>query len=146
MQGTALGRTAMMNFAYPLTGLVMLITLAVYFWMAYKVGKARATHNISAPRTDGPDDFLRVMRVHGNTTEGLLIFLPALWLFALIFGDMWAALVGVIYPIGRVVYARGYYAEALKRSTGFTIGLLSTVVLWLGALIALAIQVVTAYI
>ncbi|MDP1628792.1 MAPEG family protein [Parvibaculum sp.] len=135
----------MTSFAYPLTGLVTLITLIVYFWMAYKVGKARTTHNISAPRTDGPDDFLRVMRVHANTAEGLLIFLPSLWLFALTLGDMWAALVGVIYPIGRVVYARGYYAAALKRSTGFTIGLLSTLVLWLGALIALAMQAIAAY-
>ena len=76
----------------------------------------------------------------------LLLFLPALWLFALSIGDMWAALVGVIFPIGRVVYARGYYAEALKRSTGFTIGLLSIVVLWLGAAIALAMQAIAAYI
>ena len=53
---------------------------------------------------------------------------------------------GLIFPIGRVVYARGYYAEALKRSTGFTIGLLSIVVLWLGAAIALAMQAITAYI
>lgn len=136
----------MTPFAYPLTGLVTLVTLIVYFWMAYKVGKARTAFGISAPRTDGPDDFLRVMRVHGNTTEGLLIFLPALWLFALTIGDPWAAGIGLIYPIGRVVYARGYYAEALKRSTGFSIGLLATVVLWLGALIALAMQAVAAYI
>lgn len=136
----------MTPFAYPLTGLVTLLTLIVYFWMAFKVGKARGTFGIPAPRMDGPDDFLRVLRVQGNTAENLLIFLPSLWLFALTIGDLWAALVGVIYPIGRVVYARGYYAEALKRSTGFTIGLAATVVLWAGALIALAIQAVAAYI
>jgi glutathione S-transferase len=95
---------------------------------------------------DGPDDFLRVLRVHGNTAEGLLLFLPSLWLFALTIGDMWAALVGVFFPIGRVVYARGYYAEALKRSTGFTIGILSIAVLWLGSAIGLAMQAAAAYI
>ncbi|MEQ9195572.1 MAG: MAPEG family protein [Parvibaculum sp.] len=135
----------MTPFAYPLTGLVTLLTLIVYFWMAFKVGKARTTHGIPAPRMDGPDDFLRVLRVQGNTAENLLIFLPALWLFALTLGDLWAALIGVIYPIGRVVYARGYYAAALNRSTGFTIGLAATVVLWAGAVIALAIQAVVAY-
>ncbi len=44
-----------------------------------------------------------------------------------------------------MVYARGYYAAALNRSTGFTIGLAATVVLWAGAVIALAIQAVVAY-
>lgn len=130
----------MTPFAYPLTGLVTIITLIVYFWMAFKVGKARGTFNIPAPRMDGPDDFLRVLRVQGNTAENLLIFLPALWLFALTIGDLWAAAVGIFYPIGRVLYARGYYAAALKRSTGFTVGLASSTILLLGALIALALQ------
>jgi len=135
----------MTTFAYPLTGLVTLITLLIYFWMAFKVGKARAAFGIPAPRMDGPDDFLRVLRVQGNTAENLLIFLPALWLFALTINDLWAAAIGLLYPIGRVLYARGYYAEALKRSTGFTIGLAATAVLWAGALVALAMQLVNAY-
>jgi len=126
-----------MAFAYPLTGLVTVFVLFVYFWMALQVGKARQRFDIPAPRMDGPEDFLRVLRVQGNTTEGLAIFLPALWLFALTIGDGWAALIGVFYPIGRIVYARGYYQEALKRSTGFTIGIVATVILLVGALIGL---------
>ena len=134
-----------MTFAYPLTGIVTLITLLVYFWMAFEVGKARGKHDIPAPRMDGPDDFLRVLRVQGNTAETLLIFLPSLWLFAATVGDVWAAAIGLIYPIGRVVYARGYYAAALQRSTGFTISLASMAVLTIGALIALVMQAVAAY-
>ncbi|HCX67676.1 MAG TPA: MAPEG domain-containing protein, partial [Rhodobiaceae bacterium] len=42
----------MTPFAYPLTGLVTLIALAVYFWMAFKVGKARGSFGIPAPRMD----------------------------------------------------------------------------------------------
>ncbi|MBX3508796.1 MAG: MAPEG family protein [Parvibaculum sp.] len=132
-------------FAYPLTGLVTIITLIVYFWMAFKVGKARAAFGIPAPRMDGPDDFLRVLRVQGNTAENLLLFLPAIWLFALTVGDIWAAGIGIFYPVGRVLYARGYYAEALKRSTGFTVGLAATMILLLGALIALAMEAVRLY-
>jgi len=134
-----------MGFAYPLTGIVTLVTLLVYFWMAYEVGKARGKHDIPAPRMDGPDDFLRVLRVQGNTAENLLIFLPSLWLFAATVGDLWAAAIGLIYPIGRVVYARGYYAAALRRSTGFTIGLAATAVLLIGALIALVLQAAAVY-
>lgn len=135
----------MTSFAYPLTGLVTIITLIVYFWMAFKVGKARAAFGVPAPRMDGPDDFLRVLRVQGNTAENLLLFLPSIWLFALTVGDIWAAAIGIFYPVGRVLYARGYYAEALKRSTGFTVGLASTVILLLGSLIALAMQAVSLY-
>ena len=80
------------------------------------------------------------MRVRGNTMEGLLMFLPAMWLFAVCWGDMAAAVVGILYPVGRILYARGYYQEASKRSTGFTIGLLSTAVLWLGGVIGLGMQ------
>ena len=126
-----------MAFAYPLTGLVTIFVLFVYFWMALQVGKARQRFEVPAPHMDGPEDFLRVLRVQGNTTEGLILFLPAIWLFALTIGDGWAALVGVFYPIGRIVYALGYYREALKRSTGFTIGIASTVILLIGALIGL---------
>lgn len=135
----------MTSFAYPLTGLVTIITLIVYFWMAFKVGKARAAFGVPAPRMDGPDDFLRVLRVQGNTAENLLLFLPSIWLFALTVGDIWAAAIGIFYPVGRVLYARGYYAEALKRSTGFTVGLASTVILLLGSLIALVIEAVRLY-
>lgn len=134
-----------MDFSYPLTGLVTLFALVIYMWMAVQIGKARGKHNVPAPRSDGPDDFLRVLRVHGNTMEGLILFLPALWLFALIFGDMWAALVGVVFPIGRIVYARGYYAAADKRSHGFTIGFVSTMILIVGSLIGLLMAAFQIY-
>ena len=134
-----------MTFAYPLTGLVTLLTLAIYFWMAINVGKARAAHNVPAPKADGPDAFLRVVRVHENTMEGLLLYLPSLWLFALAFSDVWAALIGLLYPVGRIVYAVGYYGAAERRSTGFSIGLISTALLFLGAIVFLLLAASDLY-
>jgi glutathione S-transferase len=119
--------------------------LLVYFWMSMNVGRARTRHNVPAPTMTGPDELMRVIRVHENTVEGLVLFLPALWLFALTIGDLWAAAIGVFYPIGRIVYALGYYKEAGKRSLGFTIGFLSTAVLTVGALIALVMAAVAAH-
>lgn len=130
-----------MSFAYPLTGLVTVFVLIVYLGMTVMVGRARKRHNIPAPQTSGPDDFLRVIRVHENTVEGLVLFLPALWLFALTVQDGWAALVGVFYPIGRIVYARGYYAAAEKRELGFLIGAVSSMILLAGSLVALLMDV-----
>jgi len=133
-----------MSFAYPLTGLVTVFVLIVYLGMTVMVGRARKRHNIPAPQTSGPDDFLRVIRVHENTVEGLVLFLPALWLFALTVQDGWAALVGVFYPIGRIVYARGYYAAAEKRELGFLIGAVSSMILLAGSLVALLMGVFSA--
>lgn len=134
-----------MDFAYPLSGIVTVITLLTYMWMAVQVGKSRGRHDVPAPQNTGPDNFLRTLRVHENTLEGLIIFLPALWMFAVMFGDLWAALVGVFYPVGRIVYARGYYAAADKRSRGFMIGLFSTMILILGSLIGFLLAAANTY-
>lgn len=134
-----------MPFAYPHTGLVTLLTLIVYFWMALNVGKARGRAGVPAPAMNGPDELMRVIRVHENTMEGLLLFLPSLWLFALTTHDLWAAAIGVFYPIGRIVYARGYYAAADKRSVGFTIGIVTTLILLIGSLITLTLAAIAAH-
>lgn len=122
-------------FQYPLTALVTLISLFTLFWMAVQVGKARGKYEVKAPKHDGPDDFLRVMRVYENTLEMLMLYLPALWIFALTISDMWAAIIGIFFPIGRMVYARGYYQAADKRTTGFQIGFFATILLLIGAVI-----------
>jgi len=134
-----------MSFAYPLTGLVTVITLIVYFWMGIKVGGVRTKLNVPAPTMQGPDEFMRALRVHENTMEGLLIFLPLLWLFAVSSThDLWAAAIGIIYPLGRLLYARGYYAAANKRGTGFSIGLLSSAAL-LGVTLYVLISQIIAH-
>lgn len=126
----------MSGFAYPLTGLVSIATLIVYILQGIAVGKARASFGVHAPATTGPDAFMRVLRVHANTLEQLPFFFVSLWLFAISYSDFPAALVGVVFPLGRVIYARGYYADAAKRGTGFMIGFLSCAVLAAGAAVA----------
>jgi glutathione S-transferase len=119
--------------------------LAIYFWMSLQTAKTRTRTNTPAPAMTGPDELMRAIRVHENTLEGLVLYLPALWLFALTVGDLWAALVGIFYPVGRILYARGYYAAANKRSLGFTVGILTTAVLYVGALIALVMAAIQAH-
>jgi glutathione S-transferase len=129
-----------MTFAFPLVGLVSLLSVAIFFWIGLNEAKNRQKHDCPPPAMTGPDELLRYMRVRGNTMEGLLIFFPALWLFAFSWGDGVAATVGLLYPIGRILYARGYYVAADKRSTGFTIGFLATAILWLGAVAGMGMQ------
>jgi glutathione S-transferase len=73
------------------------------------------------------------LRVYANTHEMLVLFLPSLWLFALTISDFWAGVIGIFFPIGRVLFARGYYQAKDKRGKGFTIGFLATVILLIGA-------------
>ena len=120
-------------FNYPLTGLVTLLCLLVLFWVTVMVGRARGKHGVKVPEMSGPEPFMYAVRVHLNTIEGLMLFLPALWLFALTVSDMYAAIAGVFYPIGRIAYALGYYKDPSKRELGFTIGLLSTLACLVGA-------------
>lgn len=129
---------------YRLTAVVTLLSLLVYFWMALQVGKARASSGIKAPAMTGDPRLERAVRVHYNTLEWLPIFLVSLWLFAIYWNQMVAAGLGVVWIIGRLVYAVGYMADPSKRSAGFFIQLLASAVLLLGALGKLIVGLATA--
>ena len=118
---------------YPLTTLAILLAVIVYFGLGGVVGKARATWQVPAPASSGHPEFDKRNRVHINTLEQLVIFLPAIFLASPVLGDAITALIGVIWSVGRIVYARGYYADPAKRGPGFMISLLATLVLIVGA-------------
>lgn len=124
----------------PLTGAVTCLMLLVYFWTATVAAKARKTFNVPAPAIDGPEGFRRIYRSHENTLEQLVLTLPAVWLFAAWVSDLWAALAGLIWCVGRVAYVRGYAAEQNKRGTGFMIGLLATGVCLIGSLVVIVMH------
>ena len=116
---------------------VTIIALIVYFVLGANVARARGRYKVAAPAVDGDPAFARVYRVQQNTLEQIVLFLPALWLFALTVGDPWAGLIGLVWPIGRILYARGYYRDAEKRGPGFILTMAPTMVLLIGAGIAI---------
>jgi len=119
---------------YRWTAVVTLVALLVYFWMSLQVGRARGKCGIQAPAMTGDPLLERAIRVHYNTLEWLPIFLVSLWLFAIYWNELVAAGIGVVWIIGRLVYATGYMADPAKRSAGFLIQFLAGAVLLLGAL------------
>lgn len=107
-------------------------TLAALFmvgWTIFNVGRARAKFKIDAPVMDGPVAFLSVLRVHANTVEQMILFLPALWLCAAFQSDRTAAIIGTAWVAGRIVYALGYYSAPSRRAVGFAIAMIATLVL-----------------
>ena len=114
--------------------IVTVLALLVYFWMGLRVGKARQASGIAAPAMHGDPNLERNIRVHYNTLEWLPIFLAGLWLFALYWDDRIAATLGLVWIVGRIIYALGYVADPGKRSAGFLIQFVASMALLLGAL------------
>jgi glutathione S-transferase len=114
--------------------IVTLVALLVYIWMGVRVGGARKKSGIHAPTMTGDPELERHIRVQANTLEWLPIFLPSLWLFAIYWNDMVAAILGVIWIVGRVIYALGYAASPDKRELGFMIQMAAAAILLFGAL------------
>ena len=104
----------MENFIYP--GLLSSAVLLVYYFTLLQAGLARAKYGIKAPSHDGPEEYVRKVRVHHNTIEHLVLFLPGLWLFSFAVDPIWAFIIGIVWPIGRIKYALDYYKDAEKRS------------------------------
>jgi uncharacterized membrane protein YecN with MAPEG domain len=116
--------------------IVTLLALLVFFWMSLRVAQARRKYGIAAPAVTGNDDFERVVRSHYNTLEWMPIFLPSLWLFAILWQADWiASAIGLVWIVGRIMYAVGYARQAEARSMGFLVQSLAVAVLLFGALV-----------
>jgi len=116
------------------TALVTILTLLVYFGLSFQVARARGKCGNEAPAMTGDPLLERANRVHVNTLEWLPMFLAGLWLFAIYWNELVAAGLGVVWILGRIVYAAGYMADPAKRSMGFLIQFLATAILLFGAL------------
>ena len=119
--------------------IVTLVALLVYFWMGLRVGSARKVSGIDAPAMTGHPALERAVRAHANTLEWLPIFLPSLWLCHIFWQPqdqtgIIVAAIGVVWIIGRILYALGYAADPSKRALGFYIQFIAAAVLLFGAL------------
>jgi glutathione S-transferase len=127
---------------YP--GIVSVAALLVYYFTLFQAGMARGRFNVPAPSHDGPEAYVRYVRAHQNTAEHLILFLPGLWLFAIFGSELWAAIIGAAWPIGRLLYALGYYRAAEKRTMGLIISMLPIYILVLGSGVAIIMRMWTA--
>ena len=116
------------------TALVTLLAVLFYVFLGTRVAAARRRFGVKLPATSGHPDFERVQRVHMNTLEWLPIFLPTLWLCAVFLDDIAAALLGLAWIGGRVLYYAGYSKAVDKRLPGFLIQAIACLLLLIGAL------------
>ncbi len=115
--------------------IVAALVLLEYMVIIRYVGRARGLYEVAAPAMTGHPVFERWARVQANTVEQLVIFFPGLWMFSAYVRPDVAAGLGVVFLIGRALFARGYVADPAKRGPGFVLSYVSNAVLVLGGLI-----------
>ncbi len=121
--------------------IVTALALLQYITLGFKVGQARGKYDVKAPAVTGAEGFERAYRVQMNTLELMVMFIPALWMAAQHVAPSIAAGIGVIYLIGRILYARAYVADPAKRGPGFILSLGPTMVLVIIALVGALLDV-----
>ena len=112
-----------------LTAAVTLLTILIAIGTAILVARARRTSGIQPPAMSGDPRLERALRVQGNTVEGFIVFLPALWMAALYFQGWAPPIIGLVWCLGRIIYAVGYVADAERRHVGFAICIFSVLIL-----------------
>ena len=118
-----------------LVAIVGALALLEYGVFVLICGHARGRCGVAAPATVGNAAFERAFRVQMNTLEQLAIFLPGLLLFAVYVSAPWAAALGVVFIVGRALYAHRYLTDPARRGPGFGITLLANGALLIGGLI-----------
>ncbi len=108
---------------------VVMLALLQYTWFGIEVGRARGRFEVPAPATTGHENFERFFRAHQNTTEQLVVFLPAIFACAYLVNETLAAAMGLLFVIGRLMYFRGYTNPEKSRSLGFGLGLIANTVM-----------------
>lgn len=119
--------------SYGYTAATTLLALALYLAVTLNVGKARMTYKVKAPATTGNEQFERAYRVQMNTLEQMAFFLPSLWLCALFLSDIAAAAGGLIWIVGRALYAFAYIRDPASRGRGMMVSFAAQIALFLGA-------------
>lgn len=113
---------------------VILLALVEYFVLGGLVGRARGKYSIAAPAVSGHPMFERYFRVHQNMLEQLIVFVPAAWLFARYVSAPWAAIIGAVFLLSRILYSVSYIRAPEQRGPGAMVSGVSLLALILGAL------------
>jgi glutathione S-transferase len=115
--------------------IVTALAVLQFIVFGFRVGAARGRYGVKAPAITGNEIFERHFRVQQNTLEQLIAFLPGIYLFSRYFNPLVAAALGVVYLVGRELYAFTYVKDPSKRDVGFGMTFLPLVILVAGGLI-----------
>ena len=116
---------------------VTLLALVQFFLFAASVSRARMRYGVHAPATTGHAIFERHFRVHQNTLELLVLFIPSMWLAVRYFYPTYVAAIGVLFLIGRAWYYFVYIGDPGKRTWSAALSFLPIFIFWIIAAIGI---------
>jgi glutathione S-transferase len=106
-----------------------------------RVARARNEFNVPGPATSGHPVWERYNRVHLNTVENLVVFVPLVWVCGFFLNAWVAAVLGALFVVARAVYSRAYVSEPTKRAVGSWLTFIALVLLALGSLAGIGLRV-----
>ena len=118
-----------------ITAIVTVLILLQYTMFGIQVASVRGKHGLKAPAMTGHPEYERMFRVHYNTMEQLVLFLPALWMFGFMVNHLWGAGFGALFLIGRFVYRAEYLKDPQSRTLGFAMTFLPSAVMLIWVLV-----------
>src|SRR5260370_19117367 len=124
--------------------IVTVLAVLQFLVFGFQVGGARGKFGVKAPAPTGNEIFERLFRIQQNTLEQLVGFLPGIYLFSRYLSPLWAAALGVIYLVGRQIYAATNVKDPAKRSLGYGLSFLPVAALLIGGLIGAGLPFVHA--
>jgi uncharacterized membrane protein YecN with MAPEG domain len=114
--------------------MVIGLALIEFLFFAFQVSRARVRYKIPAPAMTGNEIFERYFRVHMNTLEQLVVFIPSILIFAQYQSPYRAAALGAVFLVGRLVYLVAYVKNPKKREIGFILSVIPNAILLAGAI------------
>ena len=114
------------------------LVLMQYLFFGALVAKARLSEQVNPPAVQGSAAFNALYRVHQNTMERLVVFLPLLWMA----GQFWPAPAvaawGAVFVLARHLYWKGYVKSPAERKAGNVLSMVVMAGLLLANLAGLA--------
>ena len=119
---------------------IVVLARVEYAVLGAMVGRARVQYKVPAPATTGDPIFERYFRVQQNTLVQLIVFVPAMFIFATYVHMLAAVALGFIFLVARIVYAMGYIRDPEKRAGGAAATFLVNTILLVGSLIGVVVR------
>lgn len=113
---------------------VVLVAVLQYIVFGIMVGMARGRFNVAAPAVAGHPTFERLFRVHQNSLEMLIAFIPGVWLYGWWVSQTWATALGILFIAARIIYAIQYVRDPKTREIGAGLSFLVIIILVVGDL------------
>jgi glutathione S-transferase len=70
-----------------------------------------------------------------NTLEQMVLFVPVLWIFAMLVSDLFSGIAAVVWLVGRVMYSQAYMTDPSKRTAGFMLGILALLITFVWSIV-----------